>query len=142
MSENVRVKNEILSLIQRKMTAFFATVEGDQPRVRVIELVPFENRLYFATGSDNLKVNQIQSNPKSEFCLLIERECKNGSLRVECIAMIVEDLNLKKIMYDYVEEWKEFYEGSKDPRFTLVELKPTLYIYNKPGTSIIKHLEY
>ncbi len=74
MSESTKLRNEILSLIQRKMTVFFATVEGDQPRIRVIEIVPFENRLYFATGSDNAKVDQIKFNPKSEFCLLIARE--------------------------------------------------------------------
>ncbi len=56
--------------------------------------------------------------------------------------MIIEDFDLKKIMYNHVKEGEEFYEDSNEPRFTLIELKPTLFVYNKPGTNTIEHLEY
>ena len=141
MSNSTSLRHEIISLIQGKIAVFLATVEGDQPRVRVVELVPLEDRFYLATGSDNAKVDQIISSPKAEFCLLIEKEGKSGSLRVECRAKIIEDFDLKNIMYNQVEEWWEFYDSSNDPRFTLIELKPTFFIYNKPGTLIIESLE-
>ena len=135
------LRHEILSHIQGKITAFLATVEVDQPKVRVVELVSLDDSFYLATGSDNAKVDQIKSNPKTEFCLLIEKEGKSGSLRVECRAKIIEDIDLKNVMYNQMEEWWEFYYSSNDPRFTLIELKPMFFIYNKPGTLTIERLE-
>jgi uncharacterized pyridoxamine 5'-phosphate oxidase family protein len=141
MSNNTLLRHEILSHTQGKFTTFLATVEGDQPKVRVVELVSFNDSFYLATGSDNAKVEQIKMNPKTEFCLLIEKEGKSGSLRVECKAKIIESVDLKNVMYKQVEEWWEFYDSTKDPRFTLIELKPTFFIYNKPGTLIIEYLD-
>jgi len=141
MSNNTMLRHEILSHIQGKITAFLATVEVDQPKVRVVELVSLDDSFYLATGSDNAKVDQIKSNPKTEFCLLIEKEGKSGSLRVECRAKIIEDIDLKNVMYNQMEEWWEFYYSSNDPRFTLIELKPMFFIYNKPGTLTIERLE-
>ena len=137
---NPLLRHEILNHIQGKFIAFLATVEGDQPKVRVVELISIDDNFYLATGSDNAKVVQIKLNPKTEFCLLIEKEDKSGSLRVECRAKIIEDVDLKTVMYNRVEEWWEFYDSPNDPRFTLIELKPTFFIFNKPGTLIIKSL--
>jgi len=141
MLNNLLIRHEILRQIQGKFIAFLATSEGDQPKVRVVELVSLDDNFYLATGSDNAKVDQIRLNPKTEFCLLIEKENKSGSLRVECRAKIIEDVDLKTIMYNRVEEWWEFYDSPNDPRYTLIELKPTFFIYNKPGTLIIESLE-
>ena len=130
-----------MSYLQGNITAFLATVKGDQPKVRVVRLVSLDDNFYFATGSDNAKVDQIKLNPKTEFCLLIEEDRKSGSLRVECKAKIIEDVDFKTIIYNQVEEWWEFYDSPNDPRFTLIELKPTFFIYNKPGTLLIECLE-
>lgn len=92
-------------------------------------------------GSDNAKVDQMKMSPNIEFCLLIEKEGKNGSLRVECRAKIIEDMGLKTSMYNQVEEWWEFYDSPNDPRFTLIELKPTIFVYNKLGTLTIERLD-
>lgn len=107
----------------------------------MVGLVPLNDRFYLAMGSDNAKVDQMKMSPNIEFCLLIEKEGKNGSLRVECRAKIIEDMGLKTSMYNQVEEWWEFYDSPNDPRFTLIELKPTIFVYNKLGTLTIERLD-
>ena len=48
---------------------YLATVEGDQPRVRLFGTVNvFENKLYIQTGKVKDVSKQIHANPKAEIC--------------------------------------------------------------------------
>ena len=49
--------------------------------MRPVTLIHFQKRLLVATGSGDAKVKQIRSNPKTEFCLLLERGDQKGTLR-------------------------------------------------------------
>ncbi len=112
---------------------YFATVEGDQPRVRPVTLVHFRKRLYVVTGSGDAKVKQLKNNPKTEFCLLLEKRGEKGTLRAECLARIIEDKKAKTDIFNEVSYVEEFYKSPEDPGYALVRLKPVGFEYMKPG---------
>ena len=114
---------------------FLATTEGGQPRVRPVTLIHLQDRLFVTTGSNNAKVKQIKQNPKTEFCLLLEKGERKGTIRAECVVQIVEDKDVKADVYNNVSFAKEFWTSSEDPNYTLIELQPTSFEYMKPGST-------
>ena len=113
---------------------FLATVEVDQPRVRPVTLVHLRNKLFVTTGSNDAKVKQIRQNPKTEFCLLLEKDERKGTLRAECEARIVEDKDIKADVYNNISFAKEFWKSPEDPNYTLIRLQPNAFEYMKPGS--------
>lgn len=114
---------------------FLATVDDDQPRLRPVTLFRLGDKLFVATGSSDAKAKQIRQNPKAEFCLFLEKKDGNhGSIRVECIANIVKDMNVKTEAYNKVSFMKEFWSSPEDQRYLLIELQPTGYEYLRPGS--------
>jgi len=113
---------------------FLATMEGGQPRVRPVTLVYLQDKLFITTGSNDAKVKQIKENPKTEFCLLLEKDERKGTIRVECEARIVEDKGVKADVYNNISFAKEFWGSPEDPNFTLIGLQPIAFEYMKPGT--------
>ena len=113
---------------------FLATVEGDQPRVRPVTLIHLQNKLFVTTGSNDAKVKQIKQNPKTEFCLMLEKEERKGTIRAECEARIVENKDIKAEVYNNISFAKEFWKSPEDPNYTLIWLQPNVFEYMKPGS--------
>ena len=60
---------EIYQFLRSSGCFYFATCDGDKPRVRpfgVIEI--YEGRLYFLTGKQKKEMEQIHKNPNVEIC--------------------------------------------------------------------------
>lgn len=135
MTDDVEnLKKEIWSHFGELQHVFLATVEGDQPRLRPVSLIRLTNRLFFATGTGDAKVAQIQRNPKVEFCLLLEKGESKGTVRTECIAKIITDMAVKSELYNKVSFMKEFWSSPKDEGYTLVELTPKGFEYMPIGS--------
>jgi uncharacterized pyridoxamine 5'-phosphate oxidase family protein len=113
---------------------FLATVEGDQPRVRPVTLIHLQNKLFVTTGSSDAKVKQMRQNPKTEFCLLLEKDERKGTIRAECEARIVENKDIKADAYNNISFAKEFWKSPEDPNYTLIELQLNAFEYMKPGS--------
>jgi uncharacterized pyridoxamine 5'-phosphate oxidase family protein len=113
---------------------FLATIEGGQPRVRPVTLIHLQNKLFVTTGSNDAKVKQIKQNPKTEFCLLLEKEERKGTIRAECEATIVENKDIKADVYNNIFFAKEFWKSPEDPNYTLIWLQPNAFEYMKPGS--------
>lgn len=61
--------DEILNFLTENPTFYFATVEGDQPRVRPFGFVmEYEGKLYFTMGDQKNVYKQLQANPNVEIC--------------------------------------------------------------------------
>lgn len=59
----------VLEFLKNCKTFYFATVEGDQPRVRPFGAISiFDDRLYFCTNRTKLVSKQLKINPKFELC--------------------------------------------------------------------------
>ena len=134
MGDVEKMKTEIWDSFAEQQHIFLATVEGDQPRVRPVTLIYLSNRMYVATGSNDAKTMQIKENPRTEFCLMIEKKGHNGTIRAECQANIVQDMKVKTDIYTKIPFIREFFKTPEDPGYTLIELEPTRFEYMKPGT--------
>ena len=86
--------NRIVNILNQSKIFFFATTEGNQPRVRPYNAaVEFEDKVYFYTNNHTHAFRQIAENPFVELC-----------------AMISEDRWLRvsgKVVYDYRPEVKQ-----------------------------------
>lgn len=134
MKDNrARLKNELLSRFKKQQNVFLATTEGDQPRLRPVTLIRFQNRFFFATGSNNAKVKQIKNNPKTEFCLMFGKKGNRHTIRTECLATFVEDKKTKARILDNVPLFREFWKTPEDPSYVLIELTPLGFEYYQPG---------
>jgi uncharacterized pyridoxamine 5'-phosphate oxidase family protein len=117
----------------KQQNVFLATVEGDQPRLRPVTLIRFQDRFFFATGSNNAKVKQIKHNPKTEFCLMFGRKGNRGTIRAECTAKFVMEKKTKTDIFDNIPLFHEFWKSPEDPSYVLIELIPHSFEYYRPG---------
>ena len=78
--------DKVLKFLKDAETYYLATVEGDQPRVRLFGTAHvFEGKLYIQTGKVKEVSKQLHQNPKAEICAF-----KNGEwLRVS--GKLIED---------------------------------------------------
>lgn len=113
---------------------FLATADRNQPRVRPVTLIYLHDKLFVATGSNDAKIKQIRQNPKTEFCLLLEKDERQGTIRAECVAKIVEDKDVKADVYNSISFAKEFWGSPMDPNYAVIRLEPIGFEYMKPGS--------
>jgi len=71
--------------------AHFSTLDGDQPRVRMMALTAHDQRLWLVTRSSDDKVVQISKNPQAEFTYAIPGTERTGCLRATVEAFIEEN---------------------------------------------------
>jgi len=131
------VLEEIESYFGRQSLISLATVEGDQPRVRIVSLIRLDEGFYVVTGgrggAETAKVRQIKANPKVEFVKQVEREGKIGNVRAEATASIVEDPALKRRLFDEIGWVADYFSSPEDPSYVLLGLIVRSYEYSVPG---------
>ena len=110
-----------------------ASVEEDQPRLRPITLMFFNDRFFFATQSSDNKVKQLSENPKIELILQLKEPPDNGYVRVEGKAEKQLDQTLVSQLYEVYDFMEKLWSGPSDPNLTVYEVKPSMYDYLKPG---------
>jgi uncharacterized pyridoxamine 5'-phosphate oxidase family protein len=60
---------KVLYFLKDNPTFYFATVDGDKPRIRPFGFfMEYEGKLYFATGKHKACYQQIKANPNVEIC--------------------------------------------------------------------------
>lgn len=107
----------ILFAMQNPVCAV-ATMDGDQPRVRMFLSVFFgDNRIYFSTGAAKNVFKQICENPKVELCYYSD----GRMMRITGEFEVVDDREKKRKL---IEE-KDYLKGlsEDDPVFKLLRLK-------------------
>lgn len=120
-------------LLRGENNVFFATAEGDQPRVRPVTLVENSGKLYILTGTADAKVSQVSKNEKVEIVRLIRFEEGGGYVRFSAVAKIVEDATIRSHLADATSFFSNYFKAADDPKFTLLHLIPKKIEYMKPG---------
>ena len=57
-----KLKKEIFAYFKQTQPVYLATNDGNEPRVRPVTLIWFEEKFWIATGSSDAKVKQLFSN--------------------------------------------------------------------------------
>lgn len=128
---------EIENYFKRQSLISLATVEGDQPRVRIVSLIRLDDAFYVITGArggaETAKVRQIRENPRVEFVTKVERDGKIGNIRGEAIASVTDDQALKTRLFNEIEWVKDYFSGPDDPSYVLLHIDVKSYEYSVPG---------
>ena len=115
----------IVRNLRQAKTFFFATVDGDQPRVRPYNaVVEFEDKVYFYTNNHKSAFKQMMAAPKIELCALISEE---RWIRVSGKIVFDYRPEAKKAMLDANPELRSMY--SEDDKIFYV-----FYLSNMSAT--------
>lgn len=97
----------IVRILRQAKTFFFATVDGDQPRVRPYNaVVEFEDKVYFYTNNHKSAFKQMMTTPKIELCAQISED---RWIRVSGKIVFDYRPEAKKAMLDANPELRKMY---------------------------------
>ncbi len=131
---------EAFSHLEIQNVSFLGTSCNSQPFVRPMMLICIDNRMYYATGVEEKKIQHLLDNPLVETCILLGSGDNGGSLRIRGKILIVEDLVVKKRVSDSVPFITRFWGSFDSISYELLELIPSHIEYMKPGTMEINRL--
>jgi uncharacterized pyridoxamine 5'-phosphate oxidase family protein len=102
--------------------AFLATCEGDQPRVRPVNVALREDfTLWIASYTFWGKVAQLQKNTKVELCVM---ESTGAHVRIVGQGLIREDMEEKRRVYEAFPLMRHYFPSATDLNYTLIEIVP------------------
>ena len=102
---------EIYQFLRTSGCFYFATCDGDQPRVRPFGVVEiYEGRIYFLTGKKKNVMSQIQKNPKVEICATQGERW----IRVEGTVQMDDRREAKKFFLDRNPQLRGMYNEDDD----------------------------
>lgn len=108
-------KKEVREFAEKNPIFSLATIEGDQPRVRLMMLAMVnDNGLVFTTGRDKDVSKQLSANPNAEMCFY--NADRGLQVRVTGAVELLDDLDLKKQIvekFPFLQPWvdREGYEA-------------------------------
>ena len=117
----MNLENAIISL-KREPVMSFATSMDDQPHVRFMALANYKEKFYCVTFKSRPKIEQLLSNPKFSFVILLEGKGTTGSIRCRGTTEIITDINLKKEVAEVIPWHSHYWDDYNDPEFTLIRL--------------------
>lgn len=104
MTENIQ---RILDFIKEAHVFYFASVEGNKPRVRPFGFtMELNDRLYFGMGTHKASYRQVKENPNVEICAY---DGKGAILRIRGIAVFDESKEAGDKLYETSPMLKNIY---------------------------------
>lgn len=108
---------EAIDIIRDAGFGYLATVEGGQPRVR--PMMPYlteEGELLLAMLGRSRTINQIKANSNVEVCFV---DRKMWYARVTGMAVLSDDLEKKKLVFENVPMLRQYFAGPEDANYHL-----------------------
>ena len=140
----MEIIDRLMDCYNEQQVVSFATVEGNQPRVRPMTLIHMDDRFYMITGArggrDAKKLQQIRVNPRFEYHLVLEGSDQNGFIRGMGETWEQKDRETKKRVYYRITWAANFFDSVDHPDYVLLELKHTGFSYRWPDTREICYL--
>lgn len=122
---------EIVQFLKEHCAGFFATVEGDQPRVRPFQFqFEEEGKLFFCTGSTKDVSKQLHRNPQCEFCA---QSPEFQWVRIRGAATFCPCREIKERMLDRNEFLKTIYGSADNPIFEVFFIEHGEAIHQELG---------
>ena len=127
--------SEVWPLFEAGGLLHLSTLDGDQPRVRVMSLIVHNQNLWAATRTEDDKVGQIRRNSSVEFTFIVPGEDRTGCLRVTAYAIIVEDQRARDEVASVIPWFTRYWSSSEDPNLTLIRLDLKKILFDHHETS-------
>ncbi|TFG19116.1 MAG: hypothetical protein EU530_07210 [Promethearchaeota archaeon] len=113
---------EALVELKKEPIMSLATCVNNQPYVRIMALISYNNKFYCVTSKSRPKTKQIQSNPKYSFVVKLTGNKDIGSIRVRGVSEIITVPNEREEVGGSISWFKQFWKSFEDPEFVLVRL--------------------
>lgn len=113
---------ETLGLLGKMQHINLATIDGDQPRVRAVTLIPYNDQFWISSRTSTNKMEQIRANNKVEMNLNVGSEKDLGTVRATGRLEIIDDLAVKQELAGQMPFFNMFWKSADDPEFTLMRL--------------------
>ena len=122
-----RGMEEILEFLNDNPVFYFATVEGDEPRVRPFGFhMEYEGKLYFGIGDEKESFTQLKTNSKFEVCT----SSRDGRwIRIKADAIFDERSQVLEAAFEINPRLEEMYTKENGSRFAL--------FYTSKGSAVI-----
>ena len=127
--------SEVWPLFEAGGLIHLSTLDGNQPRVRMMALTVYDKNLWVVTRTGDDKVAQIRKNSNVEFTFAVPGTERTGCLRATAKANIVEDQNTRDDVASAIPWFSGYWESSKDPNFTLIRLDLKMILFDHHETS-------
>jgi general stress protein 26 len=114
-------RDEAIDIIRDAGFGFLATTEDNQPHVR--PMMPYyteDGQLLVALLGRSRTISEIQKNPMVEICYV---DRKMWYCRVTGKAKLSEDQSKKEILWENIPMLRQYFGGSDDPNFKLLEIE-------------------
>ena len=125
---------EVYCYLRKKKYVSLATVDKDQPRVRTMAIVSYDNQFWAVTFKGTPKLAQIEDNPKFELSCDIHAEDDVGSIRGIGTIEVVEDLQIKERIAPSIWFLEKYFKTFDNPLFKLLKLNLTKFEVQSPIT--------
>ena len=113
---------KIVEFLKENSTGYFATVEGDQPRVRPFGFGCYEDgKFWFCTNNTKKVYAQLRQTPYAEVCFSAPGFSKN--LRISGHVVFDPSLEAKKKVMDAMPGVKGLYQSPENPIFEVFYLE-------------------
>ena len=141
----MQVLEKIMNSYKEQQIVSFATIEGNQPRVRPMTLIKIDEKFYMITGArggkNAKKLQQIRENPRFEYYLTLKGTDVDGFIRGIGATMEQVDLEIKRKIYDKITWAVNFFDNVNHPDYVLLELEHDGFSYRWPNENEIHSLE-
>ncbi len=118
----MNLKNALIELRKEPMMSFATSSSENQPFVRFMALISYKDNFYCVTYTSRPKTEQILSNPKFSFAVLLEGKGTTGSIRCRGNTEIIPDKDFKKEISEYIPWYSHYWDSYDDPEFVLIRL--------------------
>lgn len=105
-------------LVEHPMIAL-ATSSDAGPRVRPVTAVLYEDNVYVLTSTGDVKVRNLEVDPRFEFYVLVKEEGNMGYVRFSGRSSTVADPDLRRRVGDASGFADIYWEGPDDPDLTM-----------------------
>ncbi len=135
-------KKELLQLFEPMQRCWFATYDGEYPRVRPMILIKHENRFWLATGIEDAKTKQILNHPKVALSIALKQNNEECFARVKGKAIYSNDKADRKTIWNIATFISGYFDSPDHPGFGLVEIIPDEVTFMASGSNIDEPIEW
>ena len=131
-------KEEAIDIIRDAGFGYFATIEGNEPRVR--PMMPYltdDGEFLLALLGRSRTIPQVKANPNVEICFV---DRKMWYCRVSGTAVISNDLAKKQVVFENVPMLRQYFAGAEDPNYHLAVIQITSVEAMTPHSRLPEHI--
>ena len=115
--------NELLKFVTDNPISFFATLDGDQPKVRALQLFSADKTgLYYSIDAGKDVYKQLKVNPQVEVCFLDPKSKVGDMVRVTGKVEFVQDMEIKKKVIEQRPFLKQMGITAESPSFLIMKV--------------------